>query len=68
MGNDQGVEDSMGGKSMIMVASIFKGRILQSIEEAERLLGKPPNTPQTIVVFMHNHTTLFNNAHINAFL
>ena len=51
MGNDQGVEDSVGGKSMIMVASMLKSRIVQSIEEAERLLGRPPNTPETIVVF-----------------
>ena len=68
MGNSQGVEDSVGGQNMIMVAGIFRSRLLQSIEEAERLLGKPPNTPQTIVVFFHHHTTLFNNAHINAFL
>ena len=68
MGNSQGVEDSVGGQNMIMVAGIFRSRLLQSIEEAERLLGKPPNTPQTIVVFFHHHTTLFNNAQVNAFL
>ena len=51
MGNDQNSEGSVGGKNMIMVANFYKGAMMQSIEDAERLLGKPPNTPQTFVVF-----------------
>ena len=39
-----------------------------SIEEAERMLGQPPNTPQVVAVFHHNYTRMVNNAYLNAFL
>ena len=71
MGNSQGTGDqvvSVGGKSNIIPASMLCSRIMWSIEEAERMLGQPPNTPQVVVVFQHNYTRRVNMSWLNAFL
>ena len=71
MGNKQtngNTEGKVVGKNMIYVASVLASRLMWSMDEAERIKGSPPNTPEVIVVFHHNFTRIFNMAYLTAFI
>ena len=59
---------SCGGRSMIPAPGFIRNAIFWSIEECERLLGHPGNTPSITVVFQQNYTKLLNQAVIAALL
>lgn len=68
MGNSQTNEDSVGGKNLIPAAGLIKNWLFWSIEEAERLKGSAPNTPEVTVVFHRHYTRQIVNGYLNAFI
>jgi len=53
---------------MVYLPGWLRSRVLWSIEEAERLKGSAPNTPEIAAVIQINYTTMIAQGYITAFI